>query len=250
MLYGLYLSAQGAEVQSLRQDVLANNLANASTPAFKRDLLRVQRHLQEDQRRGQAGNTPDALKGLTGGVTAADTITDFRMGPLQPTNNPLDIALTGRGFLHVAEGDQEYLTRDGRLAVSQEGTLITREHGLTVLSADGSPIGVDPTLPVSIAADGTVSQDGTIVGQIAVVQPESSADLAKAGRNLYVTGGELLDAGTDSRVIQGHLEQSGVNAVSEMVELIDSSRAYEANVNMIRTQDDALARLLTSAAKR
>ena len=82
------------------------------------------------------------------------------------------------------------------------------------------------------------------------MQPESSADLTKAGRNLFLTGGELLPPGPDSRVIQGHLEQSGVNAVTEMVELIESSRAYEANVNMIRSQDDALARLLTSAAKR
>lgn len=250
MLYGLYLSAQGAEVQSLRQDVLANNLANAGTPAFKRDLLRIQRHAQEDQLRGRGKNTPDPLKWMTGGVTAADTVTDFRTGPIAPTSNPLDVAVTGRGFLHVTDGDQEFLTRDGRLAVSQEGVLVTRESGLTVLSADGSPIGVDPSVPLSIAADGSISQQGTIVGQIGIVEPASSAELTKAGRNLFVTAGELLPPGADSRLVQGHLEQSGVNAVTEMVELIESSRAYEANVNMIRNQDEALSRLLTSAAKR
>lgn len=250
MIYGLYLSAQGAQVQTLRQDVLANNLANASTPSFKRDLLQVQWHPQYDEAQGKDG-TPKNLSQLTGGVSAGDVVTDFRTGPQMPTGNSLDIAITGKGFLRVAEGADEYLTRDGRLAVDPDGTLVTREHGLTVMGKTGGAVtGLDPGLPVDFAADGTISQAGLPRGLLGIVQPESSRNLQKVGRNLYTNTGNLQPLDNNVRILGGYLEQSGVNSVTEMVDLIETSRAYEANVNMIKYQDESLGRLLASAGRK
>lgn len=251
MLYGLYLSAQGAQVQSLRQDVLANNLANANTPAFKRDLLQVQFHSQKDAARGgKPSDTIDGLRNLTGGVTAGSVVTDFRTGSIQATGKPLDVAITGKGFLQVVDGRETYLTRDGRLSVRPDGTLVTSDHGLPLLGADGNPIAnVDPSLDLVIGTDGTLSQNGLPVNQLKVVQPSSSANLEKAGRNLLINNGPE-QAAADASVLQGHLEQSGVNPITEMVDMIEASRTYEANVNMIKYQDDSLGRLLASAGRK
>jgi len=251
MLYGLYLSAQGAEVQSLRQDVLANNLANANTPSFKRDLLQVQFHPQKDAGKGGRPNdTIEGLRDLTGGVTAASVVTDYRTGPIQATGKPLDVALTGKGFLQVTDKQQTYLTRDGRLSVRPDGTLITTDQGLPLLGVDGNPInGLDPNLDLAIATDGTLTQNDQIVNQISIVQPASTTDLEKAGRNLLTTKG-VIQPQPNASLIQGHLEQSGVNPITEMVDMIEASRTYEANVNMIKYQDDSLGRLLSSAGRK
>jgi flagellar basal body rod protein FlgG len=251
MIYGLYLSAQGAQVQSLRQQVVANNVANSSTTSFKRDLLRAQAHLPFDAEAKRSHSLAGNLAALPGGVTSAGTATDFSQGTLMRTGAPLDLALAGGGFLQVSDGKRTFLTRDGRLAVNSQNQLVMRDSGQAVLSADGAPIsGIDPALPVEVRTDGSVAQQGTVLARLALVEPASYDQIQKAGNNLYTTTSKLKPADPQTQVKQGHLENSGASPITGMMELIESARAFEANVNMIRNQDETLSRLLASMPRR
>jgi flagellar basal-body rod protein FlgF len=252
MIYGMYLSAQGAEVQSARQEAIANNLANASTTAFKRDLLRFQSHRPYDVRQGNGGQLPNHLSSMPGGVSVKDSVTDFTPGAVNATKGPLDVAISGSGFFKVSDGKQSYLTRDGQFSMNARGELVTTQHGLQVLGSGNAPItGIDPSRPVRIDIDGSIRQGEDFISQLQVVEPENLNDLHKAGRNLYSTQGRQRPVNPDnSPVQQGFLEASTVNPVSEMTQIIETSRAFEANINMIKHQDEALGRLLSSLPRK
>ncbi|NOX55281.1 MAG: flagellar hook-basal body protein [Planctomycetes bacterium] len=256
MIYGLYLSAQGAQVQSTRQDVIANNLANASTTAFKRDLALFQAHRPWDAANGSAGGLPGNLGQATGGVSVAGVATSFRQGPLLPTGAPLDLALQGPGFFRVSDGSQELLTRNGKLTRDVSGRLVTQDTGYPVLSVTGAPILLpSDASQIEITPEGTVVTLGpggvrSEVGQIDVVQPESVGQLEKVGNSFYRARGPTHSISGRASIRQGFLEESGVQPIREMMDLIESSRAFEANVNLIRTQDETLARLLQTVARR
>jgi flagellar basal body rod protein FlgG len=251
MLQGLYLSAQGARVQSLRQEVLANNLANAGTTAFKRELVRAQAHLPYDAERGTSTLNAQGFENLPGGVTPLAPAIDLSQGALQQTGSPLDIAVSGPGFLQVTDGQRTWLTRDGQLAIDAQNRLVTRSHGHMVLGASGAPIlGLDPAQPLTIRPDGTLVQGDTEVGQLAVVQPAAPESLTRQGRNLLGVIGKVAPVNGPVAIQQGYLESSGVNPIAGMVDMIESARAFEANATMIRTQDETLARLLQSLARR
>lgn len=250
MLQGLYFSAQGAQLQSLRQDVIANNLANAATTGFKRDLVQAQAFLPRQAEEGGAVR-PDHLTPFPGGIGPYATVTDYSQGSLQVTKNPWDVAVTGAGFLHVTDGENNYLTRDGRLAISPQGQLITRDHNLAVLGANGRlMLGLDPNVIPQITSGGTVVQNGVEVGQIAIVAPEKLQSLMKVGDNLYRTEDPIGRGPVDTSLKQGYLEASGTQPMKEMLELIESSRGFEANLNMIKAQDEALGRLLQSIGRK
>ena len=251
MIYGLYLSGQGAQVQSARQDVVANNLANTSTNSFKRDLATAQAHLPYDAQMGRPTWLPGRLDNMPGGVTPGETVTDFTQGSLTQTKAVFDSALQGKGFLHVTDGRQKYLTRDGQLAVNQNNQLVTREHGFQVLNTAGGPIGgIDPNNPIEIRGDGTVMQGDTEMGRMSIIEPQRYSDLTKFGKNLYTTTGTSKSAPAETELKQGYLEASGIQPVTSMMELIESSRTLEANVNMIHTQDESLDRLLQSLPRK
>lgn len=253
MLYGLYQSAQGIQAQSSRVDVIANNLANAGTSGFKRDLAIFQSNRPYDLEHGGGSDPPGNQNALSGGVSTAEIATDFSAGPLVRTGSAYDVALTGRGFFQVNDGRQNYLTRNGQFTVSPSGELVAQGSGMRVQSTSGQPIVIPPEATrVEIGPDamvGWVAFDGerTQIAKLAVVQPPSESQLQKSGNSLYRYGGNVVPAGPDVQVKQGYVEGSGVKPVSEMVEMIQASRAVEANVNMIKFQDDALDRLLQAA---
>ncbi len=250
MIYGLYLSGQGALVEQARQDVVANNLANASTTAFKRDIVLAQSHLSYDAEQGRPTWFKGNLNRLPGGVTPAGTSTDFAVGDLNQTKQQFDVALLGKGFLKVLDGKKTLLTRDGQLELNSLGQLVTRDEGLPVLNTAGLPMGpIDPYLRLDIQPDGSVTQGDTEFGKLAIVEPKSYDELTKSGKNMYATPGKLVPA-TDVQVKQGYIENSGVRPVQSMMELISSSRALEANTNMIQYQDDSLGRLLQSLPRK
>jgi flagellar basal-body rod protein FlgF len=241
MLYGLYTSAQGIQAQSFRVDVIANNLANASTAGFKRDLAIFQSHRPYDVENGLSSEPPGNQNALSGGLSTSQVATDFSTGPMTHTGATYDVALTGHGFFQVSDGQQRYLTRNGQFTVATNGDLVAQGSGMRVQSNVGGPISIPAdAVRVEIADDGTLSTVGT--------DGASEGQLQKIGNSLYRTDGSVSPAGPDLQVRQGYVEGSGVSAMSEMVQMIQASRAAEANVNMIKFQDDALDRLLQAAA--
>ncbi len=181
-------------------------------------------------------------------------MTDYSEGPLVHTGGALDVALTGQGFFQVSDGNQQFLTRKGQFSLSSTGELMLQNSGMRVLSNSGNVINV-PTesTRIEIGTDGTissVSNDGarSQVAKLGLVRPSSEQQLEKVGSSLFRTNNSVSPAGNDLKLQPGFYEQSGVTPVNEMIEMVQASRMVEANVNMIKYQDDALDRLLQSAA--
>src|SRR6185369_8802982 len=126
MVYGIYQSAAGLQINQHRQDVLANNLANIETVGFKPDLALARERMIASR---EGGNDPSlsnsTLNGMTGGTVAAPTFTSFIPGAVEPTGRPLDVALQGDGFFAVQDGDTKRYTRDGRFMFDADGRLVT-----------------------------------------------------------------------------------------------------------------------------
>jgi flagellar basal body rod protein FlgG len=256
MIYGLYLSAQGAEARSTQLDVISNNLANAQTSSFKRDLALFQARQPHDLRFGTDNEPPGNLDDHTGGVELSGIVTDHSAGPLNPTGGTYDVAIAGSGFLQVSDGEQNFLTRNGSLTVNADGELVTSDQGLQVLTESGGTIAIpEEARDVQILANGDVdaiNDVGTRVqlGRLALVEPESYDSLTKLGNSLYVTPDEVVAKREHDQIRQGYLEGSGTQSVSEMVQLIGASRAFETNINMIRFQDESLSQLLQVIPRR
>jgi flagellar basal-body rod protein FlgF len=254
MIYGLYLSAQGAETQSLRQAVLANNLANAQTPAFKPDVPVFRAHFPFDAREEQPTEVPDTLNDQTGGVSLAATVTDFSQGPLQITNRDLDVAVMGRGFLQVSSPTGPLLTRNGQLARDTQGRLTTPE-GHVVHDLSGQPVVIpDGYTSINITHDGVVSavDPGDVretFGTLGLFEPTDLRTMTKEGSSFYrpLNGVQPTNNG---ELRQGVLEQSNADPVHGMVELIETSRAFEMNINLVKYQDEMLGQLIQSVPRK
>jgi len=250
MLYGLYLSAAGLQVQQHRQDTIANNLANAETTGFKRDLANVQSRLNATQEYPtlsamRSAQTPGSL--LNTGAFLTRTTTDFSQATLKTTGNPTDLALEGAGFFAL-QGDSKapLLTRDGRFILDSQNRLVSAASGRPVLSTSGQPITLDPKNPIVITTTGDVTQNNTSAGQLALYNPNPET-LTKLGDNAYTTtpGTTLTPAADTTCVKQGHLENSGTDPMIELVNMLEAQRTFEANAKMIQYQDQTLSQLNT-----
>lgn len=239
----IYLSMSGAKASMQRQDTLANNLANASTPGFRAEL--------------QAFRAVPVLgSGASTRVYALESTPgyDDSAGPITSTGRNLDVAVKGNSWLSVQalDGTEAY-TRGGALDVTADGTLVTRS-GLPVLG-DGGPIQVPPNTEISIGADGTVSAKdrtgrSTGVGRLKLVTPEVKLDRGTDG--LFRGADGDLDADPNARVQDGALEGSNVSAVETMVSMIAAARQFEAQMKMVQTaeaDERAASQLLSNAPR-
>ena len=245
MFYGAYISAEGAQAQSRRLEILSNNLANVDTTGFKRDLAIVQARHAEEIDLGLDEPGSGSVNNVGGGVRLVETQTDFTEGPLVSTGQPTDVAIKGDGFFVVRKADGDYLTRAGNFALQPTGELVTPE-GYSVLDVDGNPIVIDTEIgPWDITPTGEITQaDGGIIS-LRLVTPRSLGDLVKAGENLFRPLADPVPLPPEGRqVLPGVLEKSGVQPTLEMMDLITASRAFEANINMIRNQDQMIGGLV------
>ena len=249
MLYGLYLSTSGLMVQGHQVDIIANNVANVGTTGFKRDIAVFQQRAAESQAApGLARYGNALLDGLGGGTWANGSWTEFEQGDLDKTSSGLDVAVQGQGFLTVrTTAGQTAYTRDGHLT-AETGKLTLVSNGAEVLDAAGQAIEVDPTLPVSIAADGTVAQGANSVGQIATSAFANPRALQKVGKNLYTAPAGTATTGPTSLAV-GMLEKSNVEPVTQLTAMIEAQRAYEANAQMIKLQDQTLNVVVNNLAQ-
>jgi flagellar basal body rod protein FlgG len=181
-----------------------------------------------------------------GGVKVLPTFTDYSPGPMKKTGQPTDVAVRGRGFFVVDRDGVEHLTRAGNFTLTPDGRLTTQD-GYPVLSEEGGPIVLNG--PFQFSEDGAFqSADG--VQRLAMVEPSSLGDLSKVGENLFLPLADVQPLPSELRsVAQGFIEGSGTSAVREMTEMIETTRAYEANVNMIRHHDQMFGTLISRILK-
>jgi flagellar basal-body rod protein FlgF/flagellar basal-body rod protein FlgG len=244
MPYGLYLSAEGAHAQSVRLETIAHNLANVDTIGFKRQLALFQARYAEETARGGDAPGSGTINDLGGGVEVRETRTDHSPGPIKWTGTPTDMALQSEGFFVVERDGQQMLTRAGNFRLTAEGELVTQQ-GWPVLSDAGSKIVINSANgPWEVTRDGIVRQRGSAQA-IGIVRPQSEGDLVHVGGNLFrpLANPKPVPA-AERNVAGGYLEMAGVQPTTEMVELIEASRAIEANLNMMQTQDQMLAALV------
>jgi flagellar basal-body rod protein FlgF len=234
------LSAQMALQKQL--EVVANNVANASTSGFKADRQLFQSYVDRL-------NVPG---GDIAFVQDRATYIDRTAGPIQPTGNMLDVAVRGDGYLSVQTAAGIQYTRDGRLQVAADGTL-TDAAGRPVLSPDGEPMQLPSGYTnIEIKADGTVyatvnsvSQD---VGQIGTFRPIDPQVLRKGGDGLLAAAPNAMQAietgDPASRLIQGSLEGSTVQPIKEIANMTELSRAYEQLQTLLSDDNDREAKMI------
>lgn len=245
MPYGLYLSAAGANAQSHRLEVLSHNLANINTPGFKPHLSVLQSRPSEAIERGEALAGEGTIDDLSGGVSIQANRTQFAQGPIQSTGNKTDFAINDKeSFFAVQRGDQQLLTRAGNFLFDANGSLVT-PNGDPVLASTGEPLRIEPGIPYEVRDGGVIYQNGQS-RSLMITRPKEAGDLARVGDNLYqpLTPPTPVPDG-QRQVMQGSLESSGVQPTTAMMELIEASRVYEANVRLIQSQDQAMGQLIS-----
>jgi flagellar basal-body rod protein FlgF len=242
----MYISAEGAAAQAQRLEVIANNLANVDTAGFKQDMPTFQARFAEAIEQGRARAGDGSINDIGGGVMTFDVDTDHSIGQLRHTGNDFDLAINGSGFFHVRGDDgQQYLSRAGNFGLDTQGRLVTQNGQRPVLDQAGSEIVLSRDVPWSISPDGFISQAGTIYA-LGMSQPESLDELVKTGNNLFQPTGKVRPLQLNERNIrQGYLEMSGANPVRQMMAMIETTRAFEANTRMIQNQDTMLGSLIS-----
>ncbi|TVR68598.1 MAG: flagellar hook-basal body protein [Spirochaetaceae bacterium] len=282
MVRGVFTAASGMVAQQHRLDALTNNLANADTVGYKRDVS-IQKAFPELllRRMGDNGVIQFPYRGepvgsidkahvvgrLGTGVEQNEVFTIFEQGAVHPTENQFDLALEGNGFFVVDTPYGERFTRNGTFTLGPEGILVTQQ---------GYPVLGDNGLPIEIKANNfVVDQEGRVfanerfledperlvqmrenewdetvqVGQLRLVGMEDARYLRKQGGNLWNVTRESGDAfeliGIDRpKVLQGFLEKANINVVVEMTNMIEVNRAYEANQKVIQSHDQSTSRLI------
>ncbi len=249
MNYGLYLSASALHTNQQHQDVLANNLANVNTTAFKPDLAIIRSRPNP----AAEWNLPPrmaepVLDRLAGGLRTGGSYTDFTQGPILTSDNPYDLALEGEGFLAVQTDDGVRYTRDGRLARSTEGLLVTATDHHPVLDDAGKTIALPPGGELFVSPEGTLSSGG-MTTQLRLVRFEEPANLLKEGGNLYRPAEAMAEQPAALTVRQRATEGSGVDPTRSLVNLLTVQRAYEASARMIQMTDGMLGRAVNDIAR-
>ncbi|GJQ23075.1 MAG: flagellar basal-body rod protein FlgG [Planctomycetia bacterium] len=253
MIRALYTAATGMKAQQLFLDNVSNNLANINTTGFKRsqvnfqDLLYDKKYIAGSES-AQGFEIPSGIQ-LGGGVRPISTSKVFSQGNQQSTGRPLDLSIEGNGFFQISRPDGTIAyTRDGAFELNSKGEIVTAE-GLPLTPS----VTIQNAKEISIGRDGTVfikDSNGIIqnVGQIMLANFSNPAGLESLGRNMYAetiaSGSPIVSVpgqqGT-GEVYQFALENSNVETVTELVNLITAQRAYEINSRAIKASDEMLS---------
>ena len=221
--------------QMQRNDLVANNLANLNSRGFKKDQTFF-----------------DILKTADESRLQLTTKTDFSQGTLENTQNPLDLAISGRGFFVVETEQGERLTRNGHFTVNQDGFL-SDSNGNMILGHGGKiflALDNHPPTAINICEDGRIFLDNQYIDQLKIVDVENYNVLKKASSNAFKVeaGNSIIDI-ENPCVLQGNLENSNVNSIDEMVSLIEIQRQFESSQRVLKTIDNALKRAANSISK-
>ena len=218
--------------------VVANNIANASTTGFRAEGVMFSEHV--------AALGPDHASLST--ATARVRSTDTTQGTLTQTGGPFDLAIEGEGFFLIETAQGERLTRAGSFSPDQNGDLVTMD-GNRVLDAGGAPVFIPQGAgAIAIAADGTISAAGQPVGQIGLVVPTDPIRMTRQGGTMFNAEGGFEEA-PDGRMIQGFLEASNVNPIIEISRMIEVQRAYELGQSFLDKEDERVRGLIRAIGR-
>ncbi|MEJ0027496.1 MAG: flagellar basal-body rod protein FlgF [Rhizomicrobium sp.] len=226
------LSHQVASYRSM--DVIANNLANLSTPAYQREEQTFQEYVtQVPPAEGQTG-----MQSLSF-VQDAGVVRDLTEGHFDTTNAPFDMAIHGRGYFVVQTAQGDRYTRNGHFTLDAGGQIVT-SNGDPV-QGDGGAITITPDDgDIDIAQDGTVSGKNGIIGKIRVVEFANERALVKEGASLYAANGQSPASADAFTLHSGMIESSNVEPVIEISHMIEVMRAYQATATLTQTQEDLM----------
>ncbi len=256
MVRGLYTAYTGMANEQKRLDIIANNVANASTVGYKEESVTNQAFdemLTLKIRDGSVGYQTQEIGQMSLGVKLGEVYTDYGQGSLRQTGNTYDLAVEGTGFfeLRVTDtdgNDSTRYTRNGNFTMTSDGYIVDTEGNH--LQGESGDIQI-PTeaAEVVIGSDGSVYTDGTLLDKVKLTDFEDYDYLEKVGDVSYklIDGGALKEP--TGNIMQGYTEQSNVNAVSEMVEMISITRAYEANQKVISTVDTMIDKAVNSVGR-
>jgi flagellar basal-body rod protein FlgG len=255
MWRGLYTGAAGMMTQQNRTSVIANNLANANTTGYKRDRAldaefhpMLMRRINDDMpikvtdfKGFSLDRRPPAVGTLGLGAYTSEIAVDHAPGHFMTTGNPLDLAIGGNGFFVIDTPQGLRYTRNGNFYRAVNGDLVTSD-GQAVLSRQGRPINIpEDAGTIIVTADGSIFADGAPIDTLGFVEFDGDRRaVLKQGDSLFYPQEGAEPQPATGNIVQGVLERSNVNVVSEMVDLIDNYRIYEANSKAVTTQDTML----------
>lgn len=247
MVRALYTSYTGMNNEQNRLDIISNNIANAATTGYKEESVTSQafkQMLAVKVRDGSAGYNNTKIGKMSLGVKLGEVYSDYTQGSIRATSNTYDLAVSGKGFFQVRVTDKNgqstiKYTRDGNFDMTEEGYIVDVDGNH--LQGRNGDVKVDPTAQsIKISSDGTVESDGTVIDKIELKDFEDYDYLKKFGDTMYEALDGAKETPSTGDIEQGYLEQSNVNVVSEMVNMITITRAYEANQRVIKTVDTML----------
>lgn len=263
---GIYTALSGAIAQNSKLETIANNIANVNTPAFKKDRQVFQEYLTANEKQPSTVEVPripasiESFYDMQGGdrsyVDSAGTFTDFTQGALKQSSNTLDLALSGRGFFEVLTPQGARFTRSGGFHTDSQNRLVTKE-GFPVLKEG---LGQDPanrtiTLQsrnVTVTPRGEIFDNGEALANLSLVDVDNLDALKKIGQSLYALKEgmtpQLLQA-EDASVHQGFIEDSNVNVVEEMTNMIAATRTFESAQKAIQAYDKIDEKLATEVSR-
>lgn len=235
MIRAIYTAAASMLARMNQLEVVGNNLANANTVGYKQDRLHFRALLD-----GQAmANSEGALAG------AEVVSTRFGQGSVVETASDFDLALEGNGFFVVRAGDREYYTRNGHFTLNGKGEVVT-SHGYNVVGENG-PIVADHG-DFHVTATGEIVVGNTVINKLRIVDFPDPAQLAKHGENLF-SAPATAAVPSACAVRQGYVEESNVNVLQQMIELIDIQHAFESSEKAIQAEDETLRRAVNDLGK-
>lgn len=241
MIRGLYTSAQSMAQDERRMEVISNNLANMNTNGFKKDTA-ITRSFNDVMADVTESNQTSNNK-LTLNLGIDDVSTNYKPGSIVQTGNKLNFAIGNSDLAMFAvdvpgqNGTQEMYTRDGSFTLNDQGQLVTKD-GYIVKGEKGAIVlnGSD----ITVSADGSIVQDGTIIDKLLVKEFNDSKTLKKYGNNLISADSSAQTKEFSGQVIQGSVESSNVNSITEMVGMIGTMRSYEASQKVLQAHDNTL----------
>ena len=256
MLRGLYTAWTGMANEQKRLDVVSNNMANSNTVGYKGEKVVSQAFDQVlgiKIRDGSQAYHNERIGTLSLGVKIGETYTDYAQGSVRQTGGTYDMALSGSGFftVHVTDKSGEVhtrYTRDGRFMLTKEGLLVDADGN--AVQGENGDIVINPSAKsVTVSGTGVITVDGEVKDTLKIVDFQDYDYLKKYGDTMYEPVDGAAEKDASAEIIQGYTEQSNVNVVREMVDMITITRAYEANQKVIRSYDSMLDRSVNQVGR-